>query len=77
MTLGALGALPGFVVHVVLVLLDRFSSQMGTMWGSIFAPGLTLSDSLVYFSWIEKRPEKQYFPEPSKIAEVGPNVVFI
>ena len=29
------------------------------------------------FSWNEKRPENHYFPEPSKIAEVGPNVAFI
>ena len=77
MTLGALGAFFGIFVHGFLVLLGRFGCHFGGQWGPIVAPELTLSDSLVYFSWIEKLPEKQYFPEPSKIAEVGPNVVFI
>ena len=46
-------------------------------WGPIFGTGLTCSVSLAYFSRIEKRPKKHYFPDPPKIDEVGPDVAFI
>ena len=49
----------------------------GDHMGSIFAPRLTSNASLAYFSQIGKRQQNHSFPEPRKIAKVGPHVAFI